>query len=58
MQETIRGNVNISAKESIGYYDLKKHKPWFDKGYSEILDQRKKPKCSCYNIQAKEIGTT
>jgi hypothetical protein len=30
--ETIRGNIKISAKESLGlgYYELKKHKPWFD----------------------------
>jgi hypothetical protein len=30
--ETIRENINISAKESLGYYELKKHKPWFDEG--------------------------
>jgi hypothetical protein len=24
--ETIRENINISAKESLGYYELKKHK--------------------------------
>jgi hypothetical protein len=29
--ETIKGTINISAKESLGYYELKKHKPWFDK---------------------------
>jgi hypothetical protein len=28
--ETIRENIKISAKESLGYYELKKHKPWFD----------------------------
>jgi hypothetical protein len=26
--ETIRENINISAKESLGYFELKKHKPW------------------------------
>jgi hypothetical protein len=40
--ETIRENIKISAKESLGYYELKKHKPWFDEGYS--LDQRKQTK--------------
>jgi hypothetical protein len=30
--ETIRENIKISAKESLGYFKLKKHKPWFDKG--------------------------
>jgi hypothetical protein len=28
--KTIRENIKISAKESIGYYELMKHKPWFD----------------------------
>jgi hypothetical protein len=32
--ETIRENIQISAKESPGYYKLKKHKPWFDEGCS------------------------
>jgi hypothetical protein len=32
--ETIRENIKISAKESLGYYELKKHKPWFDEGCS------------------------
>jgi hypothetical protein len=28
--ETIRENITISAKESLGYFESKKHKPWFD----------------------------
>jgi hypothetical protein len=28
--EMIRDNIKISAKESLGYFELKKHKPWFD----------------------------
>jgi hypothetical protein len=43
--EMIRENAKISAKESICYYELKKHKPWFDEGCSELLDQRKQAKC-------------
>jgi hypothetical protein len=39
--ETIRENIKISAKESLGYFELKKHKPWFDEGCSKLLDQRK-----------------
>jgi hypothetical protein len=35
--ETIRENIRISAKESLGYYELKKHKPWLDEGYSKLL---------------------
>jgi hypothetical protein len=37
-------NIKISAKESLGYYEPKKNKPWFDEGYSELLDQRKQAK--------------
>jgi hypothetical protein len=33
--ETIRKNIKISAKESLGYYELKQHKPWFDEGCSK-----------------------
>jgi hypothetical protein len=31
--EMIRENIKISAKESLGYFELKKHKPWFNEGY-------------------------
>jgi hypothetical protein len=33
--ETIRENIQISAKESLGYFEFKKHKPWFNKGCSK-----------------------
>jgi hypothetical protein len=42
--ETIRGNIKTSTNESLGYYELKKHKPWFDEGCSTLLDQRKQAK--------------
>jgi hypothetical protein len=42
--ETIRDNNKHSAKESLSYYELKTHKPWFDKVCSKLLDQRKKAK--------------
>jgi hypothetical protein len=29
-RETIIENIKISAKEGLGYFELKKHKPWFD----------------------------
>jgi hypothetical protein len=29
--ETIKKYIEISAKEGLGYYELKKHKPWFEK---------------------------
>jgi hypothetical protein len=36
--------IKISAEESLGYYELKKYKPWFDKRCSELSDQRKQAK--------------
>ncbi|PNF24543.1 hypothetical protein B7P43_G05401, partial [Cryptotermes secundus] len=42
--KTIRENIKISTKYSLGYYELKKHKPWFDEGCSKLSDQRKEAK--------------
>jgi hypothetical protein len=28
--ETIRENIIMLAKDSPGYFELKKHKPWFE----------------------------
>jgi hypothetical protein len=42
--KTIRENIKSSAKESLGYFELKKHKPRFDEGCSKLLDQRKQTK--------------
>jgi tRNA(Ile)-lysidine synthase TilS/MesJ len=42
--EIIRDNIKISAKEILGYYDLKKHKQWFDEGCLKLSDQRKQAK--------------
>jgi hypothetical protein len=39
-RDSIRENIKISSKESVGYYELKKHKPRFDEGYSKLSDQR------------------
>jgi hypothetical protein len=36
--ETIRENIKISAKQCLGYFELKKYKPWFDEGCSKLLD--------------------
>jgi hypothetical protein len=32
------------VNESLGYYRLKKNKPWFFEGCSKLLDQRKQAK--------------
>jgi hypothetical protein len=37
-------NIEISARVSLGYYELKKHEPWFDEACSDLLDQRKQAK--------------
>jgi hypothetical protein len=35
---TIRENIKISAKDSLGY-ELKKHEPWCDKGRLKLFDK-------------------
>jgi hypothetical protein len=42
--EMIRENINISAKETLSYFEMKKHKPWFGKGCLKSVDQRKQAK--------------
>jgi hypothetical protein len=42
--EMIRENIKISGKESLGYCELNKHKPWFDEAFSKLVDQRKRAK--------------
>jgi hypothetical protein len=42
--ETITDNINISAKDNVGHYELKKHMPWFDKRCSKLLDPSKQAK--------------
>jgi hypothetical protein len=42
--ETIRENIKISCKESLGYYELKKHKLGIDEECSKLLGQRKQAK--------------
>jgi len=37
----IKENIKISAKEGMGLYELKSHKPWFDEERLGILYQRK-----------------
>jgi hypothetical protein len=42
--ESIRENIKISAKESLGYYKLQKNKAWFDDECSKLIDRRKQAK--------------
>jgi hypothetical protein len=40
--QNIKENIQTSAKESLGLYESKQHKPQFDDELSRFLDQRKK----------------
>jgi hypothetical protein len=42
--ETMRENIKMSANDSLCYYELRKHKPWFDEGCSKLVDKRKQAK--------------
>jgi hypothetical protein len=53
--ETIRENITISAKESLGYYEVKKHKPWVDEGCSKLLDQRKQAKLRWLQVSWRKL---
>jgi hypothetical protein len=37
-------NINISAERSLGYWESKHHKPWFDEECSKLVDRRRKAK--------------
>jgi hypothetical protein len=40
--ETITENIKMSAKESLGYFELKKHKPWFEERLLKIIGSKEK----------------
>jgi hypothetical protein len=42
--ETIRENIRISTKESIGFGESKSYKPWFDEECLKLVDGRKQAK--------------
>ena len=42
--ENIKENIKTSAKESLGLYKVKQHKPWFDEECLGFLDQMKQVK--------------
>jgi hypothetical protein len=39
--EKLLERISKFHAESLGYYDLKKHKPWFNKGCPELLEHMK-----------------
>jgi hypothetical protein len=42
--ETITEDMKISAKDSLDFCELMKHKPWFDERCSELVDDWKQAK--------------
>jgi hypothetical protein len=42
--ENIKESIKISAKDSLGLYKQKQHKPWFDEECLQFLNQRKQAK--------------
>jgi hypothetical protein len=42
--DTIRENIKISAKESIGHCEAKHQKPWFDEECLKLVDRSKQAK--------------
>ncbi|KAJ4438077.1 hypothetical protein ANN_14016 [Periplaneta americana] len=42
--ENIRDNIKIAAEQSIGYYETKKKKPWFDEDCCIVVERRKQAK--------------
>jgi hypothetical protein len=42
--DTVRGNIKISAKESLGYCEMKHHRTWFDEECSKFVHLRKQAK--------------
>ena len=39
--ENIRDNIKVAAGKSIGYYQVKKKKPWFDDDCSNVVERIK-----------------
>ncbi|KAJ4437553.1 hypothetical protein ANN_17698 [Periplaneta americana] len=39
--ENIRDSIKIAAEQSIGYYETKKKKPWFDEDCCMVVERRK-----------------
>jgi hypothetical protein len=44
--DTVRENINISAKESSGLCESKLYKPWFDEECLKLVDIKKRKACT------------
>jgi hypothetical protein len=54
--EMVRENINISAKHSLGYCELKKHKPWFDEACPKLVDQKEQAKLQRFQDPSEKMG--
>jgi hypothetical protein len=52
---SFKANSRFSAIESLGLYELKRHKPWFDEECLRFLDERKQTQVHLYWIQIKAL---
>jgi hypothetical protein len=52
--ENIKENIKTSAENSLGLYELKQHKPWFDEECLGFQIKGSRLKCSRYRIQTKQ----
>jgi hypothetical protein len=51
--DNIRESIKISAQKSLGYWESKHLKLWFDVECSKSVDRRKQVKCSCFRTKVK-----
>jgi hypothetical protein len=54
--EIIIENIHISGKESLGYFELEKHKPWLDEGCSKLFYERKQAQLQWLQDSSEIIG--
>jgi hypothetical protein len=54
--ETIKENTKISTKDSLRFYEMKKHKPCFDEGLSKLPDKRKQAKLHWLQVTSEING--
>jgi hypothetical protein len=54
--KNIRQNIKTPTKENLDHFELKKHKPWFDKGSSKLLDQKKQARFQWLQDPSRIIG--
>jgi hypothetical protein len=54
--QTVRENIKIAVTESLGYFELKKHKPWSMKDVTKLLHQGERAKLQWLQDPSKPNG--